>query len=1106
MPFRFRLPLLVMLGVFLLCLRSDGAATPSQDLAPDTPAACLHPATATPPTPEQLAPGLHPYGSDSRRLLPLAAQSKQWALYSEGVNHINAWARDSDNRVWLATDSGVKCVDENADTVRHDTLQGGSGLPTEKIIAITTAVNGDIWCLARQQETLSGVLYTLCHLPQGQVRWRTVHTFKIRYLVEDTSPLRRPSLLANGRYVAITLPGEANTPLHLWNGETWQDLALPVPGFSSAGPAFGLSLVSLDNTQVGLLTPTGIHLLRLPATRDTNTDNPLVGPFTIPQPGQTFLAATPTGRSVGGRSGEEGFWVAAHENIVVPTPDAPDRVLPRWRLLRVVPGRDAISSPPPPSLTDGNTSSNANDFDTLPRSLTLHVTDDDATVWVAATYEENHPAAAQIFRFDTARQTWKVVLTILSALSQSPSQDRVVPGLSPEDWSGIPREMAAALVCVAQDHDITLPLAAFTILPTWFCSPVSLPSWPWGNGVKLLKATTEQGDVWSIEQGVPALLRRPAGSNGVPERIAPPPPPRLTSPAIRGLVVTPDGKLLVSTDLSVQRFTPGRKRWEELADSPTDLLGPITRLLATADNTVWVNGPQAVAPLQAEKSRFDIHPLEVIGAAPDGGFWLAPSMARPPEPLRLYHHSGKSGDTPQPVTIAPYPAPQTIDPGGRFFATTGTIAWCSVLLRSSNTQYSYCLLGYDTQTGIWLPPLKPYAGTQRSLPVWQVEDSEYAIVTTPDGEAMFRHSHATRRWERVALLPDDPDAIATAPPPTTVWQRQARGLTFIAAERDRFWFHQGLGVVWEFDREGRTWKRHAAPAAFFPRPFPLSGVAVPFPRPAYQRESIRAAVFLGDTLFAASESGLAAFDRRSHTWRWERLPLGIGGNPQMMPSRLTSAADFLLVQFHLSGHSVLARFDRKALRWHELWYSEGPLGPGPEGSLYSLQHDGRALWATTEQGLYRLDDKTRRWRNVATELGAPSRVPLLALGEQGIEPGKSVWVVRVNQAANAAKPLPLLLRYDVRYNRWEHFPLPLSEPKTPIRAYSQGVYGQEPDAVWFTTERGPFRFDRKTHLFTHVGPDFDTPADLSYLFVLPGTDGVPVRWFVGGKTALRLSP
>ncbi|MBC8135674.1 MAG: hypothetical protein H8F28_07305 [Fibrella sp.] len=1104
---------IIFLSAFALVLLGDGNAAPpvAPNPAPTAPVTCIHPITATPPTPEQIDPARYPHGSDARRALPLAPSGERWTLYSEKVNHINAWARASDDRVWIATGSGVKCVDEKTNTIRHDTPQGGSGLPTENIIAIATAGNGDVWCFASKTLDSFRCSYYLCHLESGRARWQTIRTFELPIRSDDES-LYRPGLLASGRYLAVALPGEDHTPLLLWDGAVWLDLPIPArsPTFGSSqffhSPPLSVSLVSLDDTHLSIVTPTGFHLLRLPPA-GTTRDETMLAP---PARSQTILAATPASRPA---RVESGYWVVVHENAggeaVAPRDEEESRqIASRWNLFRVLPGGSVATMAPAPQPAP-------DESDSPPQSVALHATDDGTEVWVAVTYQDNDRIEAQILRFDAVRGTWKVMLTVSPGFPPGRPLEQLegTPGRTAEDWSGIPIEMAAHLVRVRENFPAASHHAAFTALPTWFCPPQPLPQWSWGDGANIPNIRIGEGDTWSVEtRGDGSVLNRTAALGSAVERFAPPPAPRNPLPPIRGLASTPDGKLLVATDLSVQRFTPARKRWEDASGGAADLLGPDTRLLTTADGAVWVAGPQAVARLDTPGRRQVIQGrLTVIGIRPDGGLWLADSTPLVSGAPRLFQVNGEA-DTPVVVPVAPYPAPQTIDPGTTFFAATGGVVWCSHLLRGDNGRYDYCLLGYDAQVGKWLPPLKLYGSSQGGQPVWRAEDDYYhAVISTPDGDAIFRIAGATGQWERVVLMPDDPVAVSATPAPTTVWQRQARGLTFVSADRRRFWFHQGLGVAWEFDRKHRTWKCHAAPATFFPLRFPLSGVASPTPRESLQRGPILATVILGDTLFAASASGLVAFDRRTHVWRWERLPLGVGGDPRMQPSRLTSAQDSLLVQFfpgvtgHYAGPSVIARLDRKALRWREMWYPGGPLGPGPDGELYGLKHDGRSLWATTDRGVYRLDAKTRRWRSVSAELGAPSLVPLLALGENAVEPGKSVWVARTRRDEQHPTRLPLLSRYDVPRDRWEHFPAS-PELETGSDAFWLGVYAQEPDAVWLTTGNGPLRFDRKTHQFTRAGPAFENSTNLRYMFVLPDAQGVPIRWFVGSGIALRLAP
>lgn len=1130
---------------FALLVHGRGNATPPLTQAPAAansgsavaaePLPCLHPIASTPPTPGQIDPVRNPSGSAARSTLPLTAVGKRWTLYSLGVNAINAWTRADDGRIWLATGSGVKCVDEKSGTVRHDTLQGGSGLPTENIVAITATRSGDVWCFASKSLDSSRRSYFLCRLESGQAQWQTIRTFDLPIVSDDDESLNRPGLLASGRYLAVALPGEEHTPLLLWDGTVWKDLPIPaeMQPFDNQfynRLLFRVSLVSLDDTHLSFITATGFHLLRLPSAQATAA----VGTrrnetmFDTPVRTHTILAATPTSLPV---RVESGYWTAVYsrpfrDGFARGDEDAPRPAAGRWDLVRVLPGGGATTMAPAPQ-PDGNAPGAS---DSPPQSFALHATDDGTAVWVAVTYEDNARVEAQIIRFDVVRGTWKVMLTIAPASSPvrtlEPSEG--TPGRTPEDWSGIPMEMAAHLAGYGKNFPAAPYHAAFTALPTWFCSPQPLPEWPQYKGESIAKVRTDDGDTWSIEtrQDGRVLSRRNSAAvpGSAPEWFNAPPAPLNPRPPIRGLATTPDGKLLVATDLSVQRFTPGRKRWEHVSGAATDITGPGTHLLTTAEGVVWVAGLQEAARLDApDRRQVTRWQMKVIGTHPDNGLWLADSTPTESGPPRLFQI--KSGaDAPAAVPVAPYPAPKTIDPGTIFFAATGDVAWCSDLLRSDNERYDNCLLGYDTRAGKWLPPLKVISAGQ--FPVWRTEDGYYhAVISTPDGDAIFRIAGSAGRWERVTLLPDDPDAVSATPVPTTVWGRQARDLRFVSADRRRFWFHHGLGVVWEFDRKQRTWKRHVAPPAFFPLRFPLSGVTLlAAPRDSYQRGVILATAVLGDTLFAASESGLAAFDRRTHVWRWERLPLGVGGDPRMDPSSLTLAPDSLVVQFspyvigRYNGPSVVARFDRKALRWREMWYPGGPLGPGPDGRIYRLEHDSRSFWATTDQGLYRLDPKTRRWRNVSVELGAAatasaataasSRTYRVGLGKNAVEPGKSVWVVRTyRDEQQKPAPLPFLWHYDVPGDRWEHFPLATAAGQDEhLYVYESGTYAQEQDAVWLLTNSGPFRFDRKTHGFTRGGPAFDAPTDLRYMFVLPDEQGVPIRWFVGSGTVLRIAP
>jgi hypothetical protein len=249
----------------------------------------------------------------------------------------------------------------------------------------------------------------------------------------------------------------------------------------------------------------------------------------------------------------------------------------------------------------------------------------------------------------------------------------------------------------------------------------------------------------------------------------------------------------------------------------------------------------------------------------------------------------------------------------------------------------------------------------------------------------------------------------------------------------------------------------------------------------------------------------------------ERLPLGVGGDVPMEPSALTVAPTSLVVRFI---PRVIGRYNARPsspastgdVALARDVAPGGPLGPGPDGALYGLEHDGRSFWATTDQGLYRLDPKTRRWRNVSAELGATatasSRTYQLSLRKNAVEPGKSVWVVRnYRDEQQKPAPLPFLWHYDVPGDRWEHIPIATGAGQDEhLYVYDRGTYAQERDAVWLLTNRGPFRFDRKAHAFTRVGPAFDAPADLGSMFVLPDARGVPVRWFVGSSTVLRVAP
>jgi hypothetical protein len=202
--------------------------------------------------------------------------------------------------------------------------------------------------------------------------------------------------------------------------------------------------------------------------------------------------------------------------------------------------------------------------DSPPHSLALHATDDGTEVWVAVTYADNDHVEAQVLRFDAGRGTWKVMLTV-GPDNQTLEPSEGTPGRTPEDWSGIPMEMAAHLACYGRTSPPPRITPRSRHYPPGYCPPQPLPEWPRYEGESIGRIRTENGDTWGIETRkdgrVLSRLSGTAAPDSAPERFAAPPAPLNPRPPVRSLAATPDGKLLVATDLSVQRFTPGRKRW-----------------------------------------------------------------------------------------------------------------------------------------------------------------------------------------------------------------------------------------------------------------------------------------------------------------------------------------------------------------------------------------------------------------------------------------------------------------------------------------------------------------------------------------------------------------
>ena len=101
--------------------------------------------------------------------LGLAAVGDRWAVYSRGVNWINAGATRS-AETWLATDMGVKVVDHAQKKITHFTRL--DGLPDDRVLAVAAAADA-AWAVVAVKH---GEAYAaaVCELRRDANRWRVL--------------------------------------------------------------------------------------------------------------------------------------------------------------------------------------------------------------------------------------------------------------------------------------------------------------------------------------------------------------------------------------------------------------------------------------------------------------------------------------------------------------------------------------------------------------------------------------------------------------------------------------------------------------------------------------------------------------------------------------------------------------------------------------------------------------------------------------------------------------------------------------------------------------------------------------------------------------------
>ena len=1028
---RFR-RLAVLAGVFAFSAPGGGTAESRAASRPAAARSAVHPVNAVPSTTALV----RAYGQPDVAPRALVYQSGGRTLYSRAVNQLTAYAEAAGGATWLGTRLGVKRIDAKTGTVRHYTTL--DGLPGDVITAIA-ADRSEAWCMLAGVNDARPVL-ELCRLEPKSDRWR-----KIRHLpvpsaeaahtdTTSTSFPQRPVVAVTDDFVCFAagrVGRDAEAVMTLWDRRErrWREVGWD-PELRADNPYLAISFSMADRDGVWLGTNLGLLRYAWRGGWRRFLPDRAVHAGAL-RGGALYLACRARNPSFDPRGSNDAGSLA--------------RLVPETGERREWP----LGRPGSPR------------YDAGPLDLSIA---EDGAVWVSQRGGEDNGRPGPIFhRFDPRAEEWQALDSgrpeYLPAVPDAALRSLVLGSSRPEEFWRPPSRVAATALAAR--------------LPAWFCPESPLPP-EVERGPGSVTRIEEPGDaVWTFAEnalqhteGV-RLDRFPIGDVRVATR-----PPAFS-------VVRLGETLFVLTSRGMQALDLKTGIWRQVF-LPSRVSGESYNSRLTPDgNRLLIQNRYDRAVLRYDPATEEFSAAAppgdhvLLGAGPRGAVWLRAQSG----PLLRADRAMPGAERTPPRPIVPaLPATLLSPPNAsppRALAVSGDIAWHYVSVLSEGRTRG-ALIGYDTKTEAWTPPLllgDASYGSRSELSV--LPDGEGGAYVTPGDPAssVQRYSRKARRWSVVA-----------PPVPTEPGWNQPE-LALVSVDAERVWLLAASPrALWEWDRKESSWKRYPLPAS----PDGSSG----WPGQLAARH--------GGFIFAGSPQGVWRFRIKERAWDVRSLPIPARG--QFSAARLAADTRSVWAVLYLPGtsHSFAGRFDRQARIW-TFWDEESGF-PG-HGSVDRLVADGVTAWVLQNGGAYRFDPSTNRWEDLTRAMRTePRRDVSVRHMEFDTE---AVWLLTtVGPATGGAlggssRPavVPLLWRWDRSTGALTSYHPPSMEGDS-----SRGRgFLVEPDRIWIAAGSSVYRFDKATRSWHALGPAEAPPFTPER--IVRAADGA--LWFVDRDNALR---